>query len=373
MEKPSLFFFTNIPTPYQKNFFDELALIFNLTVIYYSNKENNRNWNLESIPVNYKEVYLKNNWIAKIIQLKVLEFHYSFELKSFLADKKCDYAIVSGSYWIPNSRIALSWCKKNVKKTAYFSEPLFKVNSKIKFFIKSQFLKRVNVTCDYVFCIGEYAKQTFEDYGVIVTKHNIPYNINSNFINSIDKNELNRYIEKYKPNDKKIFLTSGQLIHRKGIDVVINAFKQIQDTNVKLIILGDGPQKEQLEDIALNDLRIEFVGFQNPQNIPYFFSIADAFVFASRYDGWAIVILEAIAANLPIISSDKVGSVVDLISNEVDGLICQSENISEFADAMKKLINNPKKVAELKHNSKALIPKISSKNIAKKVYDIFVN
>jgi glycosyltransferase involved in cell wall biosynthesis len=369
--KPTLSFYTNIPTPYQLSFFLELSKLFTLTVIYYSATENNRQWNFE-LNNDYQVVVLKNNGIAKLIQKKIVDFHFSWQIFKTVWQDKSDNVIVGGSYWIPNGFVALLFSRLKSKKVAYYSEPLFEVKSKLKYAVKWLLLRILAFTCDAIFCIGAKAATSFEAFGINTPKFIVPYNINSKAFNEVDAVKKQKFIAQYKPNNEVIILSSGSLIERKGMDVLIAALKEIKRSDVRLIIIGDGPQKEELKNLSNADERIVFAGFQTSEDIPYFFAIADVFAFASRYDGWAVVINEAIAANVPVISSNHVGAAIELLTSPQLGLLCESGNVAAFQNAMDMLVNNPTKRAEIKDASRALIPLISSDYYAAKVYDTFV-
>ncbi|NHA04782.1 glycosyltransferase family 4 protein [Mucilaginibacter sp. HC2] len=368
--KPSLSFYTNIPTPYQLSFFNELSKLFDLTVIYYSNTENNREWKFD-LNVEYKTVVLSNNFIAKIIQKKVIDFHFSWQIFKLAWNDKSDYFIIGGSYWIPNAAVALTFNKIKRKKIAYFSEPLFEVRNKVKYAIKWLLLRILQFNCNAIFCVSKQAAVSFENFGVKQPKFIIPYNIDSKLFSQLKSIKLEEFKSKYKSANEKIILSSGSLIERKGMDVLINAVKEIGNPDLRLIIIGGGPDEQKLKDLCADDHRIIFAGFQTPDRIPYFFGIADVFAFASRYDGWAVVINEAIAANVPIISSDAVGAAKELITHPDLGLLCKSGDVQEFKEAMISLLSNENKRIDIKEHSQKLIPLISSDYNANYVYDIF--
>ncbi|WP_342646856.1 glycosyltransferase family 4 protein [Mucilaginibacter sp. CSA2-8R] len=370
INKPSLTFYTNIPTPYQLSFFNELSKLFTLTVVYYSATENNREWDF-NLDFDYQVIVLKNNSIAKAVQKKIVDFHFSWQIFKTVWSDKSENIIVGGSYWIPNGFFALLLSRIKGKKVAYYSEPLFEVKGKIKYAVKWLMLRILTLTCNAIFCIGRKAARSFEAFGVNTPKFIIPYNINSKEFINIDESKKRDFIERYKPNGEIILLSSGSLIERKGMDVLIAAFTQIKRDDARLIIIGDGSQKAELQKSYGADHRIILAGFQKPDDIPYFFAIADIFAFASRYDGWAVVINEAIAANLPVISSDHVGAALELITSPELGIVCKSDNVDDFKSAMQTLIFDETKRIEIKQASVPLIPLISSDYYAAKVYDIF--
>lgn len=370
--KPTLSFYTNIPTPYQLSFFNELDKRFKLTIIYYSNTEDGREWNFD-LSSQYKVVVLKDNIIAKQIQKWIFDFHFSWQIFKVAWTDNSDYVIVGGNYWIPDAAIALIFNKIKSKKIAYFSEPLFEVKNKIKYTIKWLFLRLVNVNCNAVFCVGKKAAESFESFGVSIPKFIIPYNIDSKSFINVEDYKIQELKNKYKNNDELIILSSGSLIERKGMDILIKAVKQISNPNLKLIIMGDGPLRKELAALCDGDERIVFAGFQLPEDIPCFFAIADIFAFASRYDGWAVVINEAIAANIPIICSNNVGAAIEMITSSRLGLLCESENVEAFKQALESLVFDKKARDNIKEAAKELIPFISSDYNADYVYDILVN
>lgn len=368
--KPSLSFYTNIPTPYQLAFFNELSKWFQLTVIYYSTTESDRYWNFD-MQKEYEVVILKNNFIAKVIQRKVLDFHFSWQIFKTAWKDKSQYVIIGGGYWIPNGVSALLIQRFKKKKVAYFSEPLFEVNNKIKHAIKWSTLRILNFCCDAIFCTSSKAVETFNKFGVRPPKFIIPYNIDAQSFAQVDKKKKAMLANLYKQNGEVILLSSGSLIARKGMDIIINAIKKCDEKKIKLVIIGNGPEKQNLKALIGCDKRVILAGFQQPDDIPLFFAIADIFVFASRYDGWAVVINEAIAAGLPIICSDAVGAGVELLKHQQNGWLCKSNSVEDFTAAIKTLTSQQQKREAMKAEIKKSIPLISSSYNAKYVFELF--
>ncbi len=371
LQKPSLSFYTNIPTPYQLSFFRELANHFSLRVVFYANSESDRSWTFSFDDEAYEVIILKDNVVAKVFQRWIFDFHFSWEIFPVVLKDRSQNVIVGGSYWIPNAIVILLSSKLKSKKVAYFSEPLFEVKGKLKYLIKRMCLRILNLCCNAILCVGERAAISFGRHGVTPPKFVVPYNIDADAFVDLSLAKVAAYRAKYKPVNETVILSSGALTHRKGMDILIKAFKKIKHANLRLLIIGEGGQREELLKLCENDPRIELAGFQEPDELPYYFSIADIFAFASRYDGWAVVINEAIAANVPIISSDKVGAAVEMISSPDLGIICQSEHVEEFKDAMELLATDSQRRDAIKRNALSMIPFISSNFNAQQVYEIF--
>ena len=105
---------------------------------------------------------------------------------------------------------------------------------------------------------------------------------------------------------KKKILCVSRLDSRKGIDFLLNAFKEvIVDVEARLIIGGDGPEKQNLLKLADSlSLPVEFLGTISYENLAKIYNEADLFVLPSFYEGLPLVALEAMACGTPTIISD---------------------------------------------------------------------
>jgi glycosyltransferase involved in cell wall biosynthesis len=87
--------------------------------------------------------------------------------------------------------------------------------------------------------------------------------------------------------------------------------------------------------------RIEYAGFQAPDVLPAFFARADVFVLPSRYDGWGVVVNQALGAGLPVVCSEAVGAGHDLVVEEVNGLKFPAGDAMALADRMQRFLDAP--------------------------------
>jgi glycosyltransferase involved in cell wall biosynthesis len=141
------------------------------------------------------------------------------------------------------------------------------------------------------------------------------------------------------------FLFCGQMIRRKGVDLLLTAFDRLlrKGLDARLLLVGreaDLPSFLASVSSAARS-RISYVGFVTPGRLPEYFSRADAFVLPSRHDGWGVVINQALAAGLPIITSDAVGAGLDLVENDVNGLHFAAGNIEDLQSCMERLAASP--------------------------------
>ena len=141
------------------------------------------------------------------------------------------------------------------------------------------------------------------------------------------------------------FFFCGQMIARKGLHDLLNAFAALTQShpNVRLLLAGRKAELPSLLGALPESVcdRIEYAGFQAPEQLPRHFARADVFILPSRYDGWGVVVNQALGAGLPIICSDAVGAGYDLIEPEVNGLRFPVGDVTALTACMERFASNP--------------------------------
>lgn len=151
------------------------------------------------------------------------------------------------------------------------------------------------------------------------------------------------------PEGAKTVLFVGRLDRQKGPFILLAAVKGILQAhdNVHVLFVGDGPLRNPLHDwvrehnLAAN---IHFAGQQ--REIESFYQAADCLVLPSRWEGMPNVVLEAMAAGKPVITTTVEGT-RDLISNHVNGLLIPPESPQELAAKLTMLLTDPDQAANL--------------------------
>lgn len=182
---------------------------------------------------------------------------------------------------------------------------------------------------------GALAKRIYEKFGV---KAEVVANI-------IDENNFS--LEKMPHKDASqdfMFCTCGNLIHRKGFDIILKAFSVMKNQSSKLIIIGDGPCRHKLEELV-NDLgiiqRVEFKGRCTRDVIRDIYRNCDCFVLSSRSETFGVVYIEALASGLPIIAT-RCGGPEDIVTDEI-GVLIDVDDVEGLAEAMDDMIQNYQK------------------------------
>lgn len=136
-------------------------------------------------------------------------------------------------------------------------------------------------------------------------------------------------------NERTKYLFVGRLLALKGIDVLLDAFAQVEGG--ELWIAGDGPLRPRVEAAAAGDNRIRLHGHLGWTELQAMYREADALVLPSLYDVWGLVVNEALAHGVPVIASDQVGAATDLLEPGVTGLVVPAGSSAALASAMREV------------------------------------
>jgi glycosyltransferase involved in cell wall biosynthesis len=141
------------------------------------------------------------------------------------------------------------------------------------------------------------------------------------------------------------FLFCGQMIARKGVDLLLTAFDRLvaAGSSAELLLVGreaDLPRFMQMVSPAAR-ARIRYEGFQAPECLPAYFGKSDVFVLPSRHDGWGVVVNQALAAGLPVIASDAVGASLDLVDDGINGICVAANDVDALYRALEKVALSP--------------------------------
>jgi len=141
---------------------------------------------------------------------------------------------------------------------------------------------------------------------------------------------------------RKFILGVGRLEYVKGFDLLIAAFNNAKLHDVDLLIVGDGQERTSLlwqsYNGGLKD-RVIFTGAQT--NLQDYYSQAELFVLPSRNEGYPNALVEAMSFGCPSIAVDCEFGPSEIIINEQNGLLVETENIYAISDAITRLINDP--------------------------------
>jgi len=173
----------------------------------------------------------------------------------------------------------------------------------------------------------------------------------------VDEATLRALETKFDKQPGDIFLfTASRLVLSRGVEDVIQALEFLSP-NVKLLVAGDGEDREKLEHIArgleVQD-RVIFAGHVDHKDLPAYLKISDVFVRPSLIEGLGNSFLEAMAAGIPIIGT-RVGGIPDFLTDGETGLFCEVRDPRSIAETVKRYIDDRALVARVTMNASQLV------------------
>ena len=226
---------------------------------------------------------------------------------------------------------------------------------------------------DYITVISDYLRKRAIRSGSKCPIKRIPNGVNLARILKFSKSyEKLKEKLKIKP-DEKIVITISRLVKKNGIEDLIKAIS-ILPKDIKCLIVGDGPDRIKLENLA-RQLKIEdrvfFLGQIEHNKVFQYLKISDVFVRPSLSEGLGNSFLEAMAVGIPIIGT-PVGGIPDFLKDEKTGLFCEVRNHFSIAEKIVKILKDEKLKNRLVENAKELVFKnYNWDNIAKEMDEVF--
>ncbi len=174
------------------------------------------------------------------------------------------------------------------------------------------------------------------------------------------------------------FVSSGQMIRRKGFDILFEACQLLPRDGWSLTLAGDGPLRRRLEQQFLsrwNSDRVSFAGQVPYENRASVFAEKHVFVFPSRWDGWGMVVPEALAAGLPVVATDQVMSAHEFVRDGVNGFIIPADDPKALAENMAFFIEHPESIHAMGASAREALaeytPDIGAEKLVNLLYEVF--
>lgn len=330
----------NSLSPYRIPLFEEISKSSELHVdfLFSRVREVDRLWQFDTnLGFNYTvikapELRIKN---------KVLCFWVG--VKGF--SKKYDLFVINDHINIPEFAV-LCYAKifrKPILRWIATTENSIQLESKLSQIIKAW----LNRNSTIILVPGSEAR----DYALKTTDSKVPVMICNNVVD----NKLFSVVRSYKEKDihgrreqlnlcGTVISYFGQLVPRKGLDVLIDAIKKLpDDLEFSLLLVGEGELLSEAEKVFLNKkAKLVATGYVKPEILPEYYSLIDVFVLPSHVDTWGMVVNEAMAAGKPVICSTGAGAHRDLISHGKSGFIFDKNDSQMLSEQLLKVIKDEK-------------------------------
>jgi glycosyltransferase involved in cell wall biosynthesis len=169
-----------------------------------------------------------------------------------------------------------------------------------------------------------------------------------------------------------VMIGIGRLVRQKGFDLLIEALAQQTHGALRLIILGEGAGRPELEDqvrrLGLGE-RVLMPGFAD--HPAAWLAHCDLFVLSSRWEGFGHVIAEAMACGVPVIATDCPHGPRDIIEDPVTGVLVANQDASALAQAIDGLLDTPKRAAALAKAARRTVGRFEIARIADEYEALF--
>ena len=225
--------------------------------------------------------------------------------------------------------------------------------------------------CDYIVTINK------EDYNRAKTFHakNVRYIPGVGVdISRIKKTKVDKQAYKKSigiPKDCVMLLSVGEMIERKNHEVIIRALGKLQNKNIYYVICGKGPLKEHLKNLAKElglSENVVFLGFR--RDISELCNTADISAFPSRIEGLGLAGIEAMAAGVPLVSSNVHG-ILDYVIDGKTGYACDPEDVDGFAAAINKLATDKELRESMREDCLKAVEPFELHNALRVMWDIY--
>jgi len=171
---------------------------------------------------------------------------------------------------------------------------------------------------------------------------------------------------------RRYLISIGRLVARKGYKYLIKAMDKLPN-DISLLIIGDGPEKTELENLALKlnlGERVHFLGMVSEEKKFQYLAVSDIYVLSSLHEGFGIVLQEAMEDGLPIVSTNW-GGQTDFLLDQENALLINPEDVDAIAVSVISLLQNPELMKKMSNNNKKAVTQFYIPNVSQKYLSIF--
>ena len=333
-------FLTDIPTPYMIAVMRELALRVDLLCLFCAQKASRgMEWNFER-KLGFRHLVIGGMTIKR--HADGTDYYISPRIFWRLLRARPD-AIISGGFSIP-SLYACLYCKLTGAKLLIYSDGT-PISERALGWLQRAARKVLVPWVSAFIAKSKLAANRFEELGGKGRIFLAPHTTNLAPLLTIGASR------DWSHNAELRLLCVGRLIPQKGVGHLIRALDAMRPVRrpVSLTIVGSGPQEAELRALVqeLGVRGTRFAGFVDQPDLPAYYAAADVLVFPTFADTYGIVLLEAAASGLALITSVYAGASLDFVKEGEGGLMVDPHDEHALAELIAKLADCPKLVQHL--------------------------
>lgn len=357
-------FITNCPAPYRVKFFNELSKYCDLTVAFElaNAKNRDRDWKSQE-EYQFRAIFMKS-WFQKE------EGAFCPEIRQYIKEFRNDMIIVGG-YSTPTGMYSITYMKNHRIPFILNSDGgMIKNDSGIKVWVKRFFIGSASAWLS----TGTMCTQYLLHYGAEKCKiYEYPFtSVRESDITGVSEKQKQLLRAQLGIKEEKMILFVGSFIHRKGVDILLDACWDMENT--ALVLVGGTDISSFVPEARENPkAQIYLEGFKSEDEVKQYYQAADIFVLPTREDIWGLVVNEAMAAGLPVITTDHCGAGRALIKNGVNGYVIPVECVPILNKKIAELFNTKGLLENMRKNNLNTMNKYTIENMVKKHIEVFKN
>lgn len=254
----------------------------------------------------------------------------------WLLAKGVDFDVIDAHYFYPDGVAAL-WIGRRLRRPVVITARGTDINLIPRYALPRRMIRWGIANADRLIAVSEALKRALVDLGAPSDGVEVLRNgVDLSTFCPTDRRVARQALRLTRPT----LLSVGHLIERKGHDRVIEAMRQLPDFD--LVIVGEGPEREPLGHLARRvgvAGQVRFLGSRPHATLPEVYCAADAFVLASTREGWANVLLEAMACGTPVVASNIWGN-PEVVKTPASGVLMEQNTPDGIARAVRTLFAN---------------------------------
>ena len=334
---------TNLPSPYRTEYLNELGKKCDLTVLFERETASDRDPTWRGTKArNYREIYCSDRSLGA-------DKSIGFDLCRQIRDRTFDRLLFSG-YSSPAVMAAILDCQKRGVPYYMQYDGGFDGHQFFKDIIKRRLLRPAvghftscTVHRNYLISMGIPEEKIWIYPFTSLTEDDILTQPPTQAERTALRAELG-------VTHARVVIAVGRFIRLKGFDILLNAAALETDPNVGFYFIGGEATEEYLSlKKSLRLSNVQFIGFQSQTQLRKWYQAADVFVLPTRSDKWGLVVNEALANALPVITTTACCAGMELIRDGENGFTIPPEDPSMLFQMIECIMNGP--IQEMKHNA----------------------
>ncbi|MGZ4314343.1 MAG: glycosyltransferase [Gaiellaceae bacterium] len=337
------------PTPYRAPLFDRVARVkgIDLTVVYAARSVAHRAWTVEPT---HRHVFLRGVSVPGAERLLRHQYPVTPGTAGALRHAQPDVVVVSGWSTFASQR-AIAWCRAHrVPYVLLVESHDLGPRTAWRQAVKGAAVPRLLRSAANVLVVGSAARESVTARGATSVRR---------FANTIDVAAWTaraQSLERNRADDDVLVLSVARLVAEKGVDDLISALAETGDARLRLVVAGDGPERQALVQLAAElGVRLTILGHVAEAELAQLYVDADVFALLSRHEPWGVAVNEAASSGLPLLLSDRVGAAADLLADGRNGFLVHAGDTEGTAAALKRLANDPALRHDLGARSRELV------------------